>query len=102
MTGVIFQDIVNRVAGGVAINHDTFTRCSAQKLIKRHSGGFGFDIPQRHIDGRNGRHRDRSAPPVRAFIEELPDVFDAMRIAANQLRTEMIFKVRGNGQLASV
>ena len=93
MASVIFQHIVNRVAGGMAVNHYPFTGGTAQQLVQRHIGGFGFDVPQRHIDSRDRRHGDRATTPVRAFIEELPDIFDAVGITTNQLRAEMIFQV---------
>ena len=40
--------------------------------------------------------------PVGALVEKLPDIFDAMRVAANQLRTEMIPQIGRNGQFATV
>ena len=102
MTGVIFQHVVNGMPGGVAIDHYAFTGSAPQQLVKRHIGRFGFDIPQRHIHGGDGRHGDRAATPVRAFIEKLPDIFDAVRIATNQLWAEVVFQVRGDGEFASV
>jgi hypothetical protein len=102
MTGVIFQHVVNGVTGGVAVDHHPFAGCAAQQLVERHVGRFGFDVPQRHIHGGDGRHGDRTATPVGAFIEELPDIFDAVRIAANQLRAEVIFQVGSNGELTPV
>ena len=53
MTGIIFQYVVNGVPGGMTINHHPFPGGSAQKLIERHVRGFRFDVPQRHIHGRN-------------------------------------------------
>ncbi len=91
MTRIIFQHIINGMAGGVTVNHHAFARRATQQLIQRHVGGFGFNIPQRHIDGGDSRHRDRAATPVSAFIEELPDIFDAVRITPHQLRAQMIF-----------
>jgi hypothetical protein len=85
VTGVIFQHVVNGVAGGVTVDHHPFPGGAAQQLVERHVGRFGFDIPQRHIHGGDGRHGNRTATPVSTFVEELPDVFDAVRIAANEL-----------------
>ncbi|MNN92725.1 hypothetical protein D3C81_2110490 [compost metagenome] len=97
MARVIFQHIVNGTAGGVAVNHHAFAGRATQQLIKRHIRGFRFDIPQRHINGRYRRHRDRTTTPVRAFVEELPDVFNAVRVAANKLRTHMVLQIGRNG-----
>ncbi len=102
MPGVIFQHVVNSVPGGVAVDHDPFPGRAAQQLIQGHVGGFGFNVPQRHIHRGDGRHGDRAATPVGAFIEKLPDIFNAVRIAANQLGAKVILQVRGHGQLASV
>ena len=93
MAGVVVQHFINGMTGGVAVDHHPFARGAAQQLVKRHSGGFGFDIPQRHINGGNRRHGHRAAAPVSTFVEELPDIFDAVSITANQLRTKVIFQV---------
>ncbi len=63
---------------------------------------FGLDVPQRHVDGGDRRHRDRAAPPVRAAIQELPDVFDLVRIAADEAGHDVIGQIAGDGQFATV
>ena len=102
VAGIVLQYFIDGVPGGVAVNHHAFSRCTAQQLIQRHPRRFRFYIPQRHIDGRNSRHGDRPTAPVRSFVEKLPDVFNAVRIAANKLRTEMILQIRCHGELTSV
>lgn len=102
MAGVIFQHVVNGVPGGVAVDHYALTGCAAQQLVERHICRFGFDVPERHIHSGDSRHGDRPAAPVGALIEELPDIFDTVRVAANQLRAEVIFQVGSNGELTPV
>ena len=102
VTGVIFQHVINGVSGGMTIDHHPFPGCAAQQLVERHIGRFGFDIPQCHIHGGNGRHGDRTTTPVGAFIEELPDILNAVRITADQLRAEVIFQIRGHRKFTSV
>ena len=54
---------------------------------------LALDVPQRHVDRGDRRHRHRAAPPVRALVEVLPDVLDALRVAADQQRAEVVGEV---------
>jgi hypothetical protein len=86
----------------VAVDHHRITRRAAEQLVDRHVQRLAEQIPQRGIDRRNRRHRDRTAPPVRAFVEVLPDVFDPARVAANQERNDVVAQVTADRQLAAV
>ncbi len=99
---VVIHHFINGVTGGVAIDHHARAGGAAQQLINRHVGRFAFDIPQRHIDRRDRRHGDRATTPVGPFVEVLPDVFDLMRIAADQLRADVIFQVGGDRQFPAI
>ena len=94
-----FRDVATR---GVAIDHHVFARGTAQQLIDRQIGDFSLDVPQCHIDRANRRHGHRAAPPVSAFIEVLPYIFNFLRIAANQQRADMILQIRGDGKLTTI
>ena len=102
VASVVIQHFVNGVARGVAVNHHPVTGCPAQQLIQRHPRRLRFNIPQGHIDGGDSRHGHRPAAPVGSLVEELPDIFDTLRIAADKLRAEVILQVRCDGQLATV
>jgi hypothetical protein len=43
-----------------------------------------------------------AAAPVRTAIEKLPDVFDAARVAADEIGDQVILEVRRHGQFAAV
>ncbi len=90
------------MAGGVAVHHNAGARSAAQQLVQWHIGRFGFDIPQRHIDGGNGGHGHRPAAPVGPFVKELPDIFYLVCIAADELRAKVIFQVRSHRQFAPI
>ena len=62
---------------GVAVDHDALAAPAAQQLIERHVRPLGLDVPQRHVDRGDRRHRHRPAPPVGAAVEVLPGVLDA-------------------------
>ena len=66
------------------------------------SGKLAENVPQRDIDRGDRRHRHRAATPIRAAIQELPRVFDASRIAADEIRDHVLLEVGRNRQLAAV
>ena len=96
------QGFRNIAASGVAIDHHMFARGTAKQLIDRQIGDFPLDVPQCHIDRANRRHGHRAAPPVSAFIEVLPYIFNFLRIAANQQRADMILQIRGDRKLTTI
>ena len=55
---------------------------------------LALEVPQRGVDGGDCAHRHRSAPPVRAAIEVLPDILDPRRIATDQRRNDVIGEIR--------
>jgi len=94
--------ILDRDAVGVAVDHDGLARGAAQKLVKRQAGHLGLDVPQRHIDGGDGRHGHRAAPPVGALVEILPDVLDLVGVAADKAGNDVVGEIAGDGQFAAV
>jgi hypothetical protein len=44
------------------------------------------------VDRRDRRHRHRPSPPIGAAIKILPEVLDAVRIAADQAGDDMVAK----------
>src|SRR5437762_2401924 len=86
----------------MTVNRDACARCAAEQLVKRKAGNFRFDVPQRHVDGGDRAHRHRSAPPIGAAMEILPNILDLMRIAADQTGDDVIGEVTGNGELTAV
>jgi hypothetical protein len=77
-----FHGVIDRLAVRVAIDEHLFARCAAEQLIDRCVQRLAFDVPERGVHGGNCGHRDRTAPPIRALVEKLPDVFDPARVAA--------------------
>ena len=71
-------------AVGVGVDEDTLAALAAEQVVDGRVERFALDVPQRHVDGGDGGHRDRAAPPVGSAIEILPDVFDLERIAADE------------------
>jgi hypothetical protein len=86
----------------VAVDHRAVAAGAAEELVDGQPGRLPLEIPQRHVDGGDGRHRDRPAPPIGAAVEELPDVLDPVRIAADQAGDDMVLEIGGDGHLAPV
>jgi hypothetical protein len=89
-------------AVGVAIDHHAIAAAPAEELIERHPGHLGLDVPQRHVDRRDGAHGDRAAPPVGAAIEVLPDVLDPARVHADEAGDHVILEIGDDRLLAPV
>ncbi len=102
----IARDLVQRlrdvVAVGVAIDHHAVTAAAAQQLVEGQVGGLGLQVPQRGVDGGDGRHRHRTATPVGATIEVLPGVLDPVGVAADQRRNHVLGQVGCHRELAAV
>ena len=88
--GAAFVDVL---AVRVAIYQRAFARAPAQQLIQRLIRHLAEDVPQRDVDRRDRRHGHRTAAPICPAIEELPDVLDAPRVAADEIRHQMILQV---------
>ena len=87
-----FDGLGDIAALGVGIAQHLLATRAAEKLIERHVGGLGLDVPKRGIDAGDRRHGDRAAAPIGALVEILPDVLDAARVAADQERDEMVLR----------
>jgi glucuronate isomerase len=98
----LVERLFDRLPVRVTVDHDARTATAAEKLVKRHLRDFRFDVPERHVDGCDRRHRHRTSAPVRSAIKILPNVFDLMRIAADQARNHVFFEVRDDSELAAV
>ncbi len=68
---------------------DFVPHAPAQEIIDRHAQSFALDVPQRDIDRRDGRHEDALGREKAAAHEQLPNMFDARRVLADQERLEM-------------
>ena len=102
----IIGDRVHQVfevgAGGVTIDQCALAAFAAEQLIKRHVGKLRLDIPQRHIDSADGRHRNRAAPVVGAPIEELPDVLGVAGVLPDQVRNQVVLQIGRSHCLAAL
>src|SRR6185437_11467616 len=70
--------------------------------VNRSLKSFALDVPQRHIHGGDGGHGHRTAPPVSAAIEVLPDVLGLEWVAADKAGGKVIREIRGDRQFAAV
>ena len=102
MAGDFLQATVDVLARGMPIHHDPLAALATQQLVQRHVGGLGLDVPQRHVDGGNRGHGHRATAPVGPAIQVLPDVFDTLRIAADQGGQNVLFKVSHHGHFAAI
>ena len=86
----------------MAVDEHRVARSAAEQLIHGRIERLAENVPERRIDRGDRRHRDRAAAPVRAFVEVLPDVLDAARVAADEQRQHVIVQVTGDRELAAV
>ena len=84
------------------VDHDPGAALASKQVVDGNSERLAFDIPQRHINRRDCRHGDRTAPPVSSAIKVMPYILGLKRIPPNQARYKMIFQVTGHGELAPV
>src|SRR5690606_20649048 len=73
-----------------------------EKLVEREVRDAGLDVPERNVHGGDRRHGHGPAAPVRAAVEELPRVLDAVGVSPYEHRGDMVAQVGGDGELASV
>jgi len=71
-------------------------------VVDGHPGGLAEDVPQRHVHGGDGGHRDGSATLVGGTVEELPGVLDAAGVTADEELGDVVAEVGGDGQFAAV
>jgi hypothetical protein len=104
--GAILERLLDGVLDGfpvgMTVDHDTLATGAAQQLIQGQPRDLALDVPQRHVDRGDRRHRHRATAPVGAAVQVLPGVFDPMCVAADQAGHDMILEITANGQLASV
>src|SRR6185437_236493 len=86
----------------VTVDQCALSRAASEHLVQGHARKLRHNVPQRDIDRGNGRHGHRAATPIRTAIQELPRIFDASRIAADEIGNHVLLQVSGNRQLATV
>ena len=67
---------------GVAVHR--LARLAPEELVHGHPGLSPLDVPQRHVDAADRVVEDGPVPPVRARVEGLPGVLDAVRGLADE------------------
>ena len=93
------RDVATR---GVTVGQGTDSRGTAEQLVERQPGDLGLDVPERHVDRGDRRHRDRAASPVGAAVEVLPGVLDRVRVPADEQRRDVVPEVGRDGELPPV
>ena len=86
----------------MAINHHARTALAAEKLVEGLAGDLRLDVPKSHIHCGNCRHGHGPAPPVGALGEILPDIFNLLRVAADEAGDHMFLEIGGDRQFAPV
>src|SRR5581483_7773656 len=62
---------------------------------------LALDVPQRDVYRRQRCHEDRAAAPVALPVDQMPQVFDALRIAPDEQVRDMTDRLRDD-RLAAV
>jgi hypothetical protein len=72
-------------AQGIVAEADIFADGTGRIIgIVAAGEALGLNVAKRGVDGSDRCHGDWAATPVSAFVEVLPDVFNAARIAADE------------------
>src|SRR5690606_28748227 len=77
-------------AGRVHIDGNRRPAPSAEQLPDRHPGLLALEVPQRHVDARDGVVQHGAVPPVSADLQAVPQVGHVGGITADQLRSEVV------------
>ena len=94
--------LVDVLAVRMSVDERAFARASTEQLVQRLIAHLAEDVPQRDVDRGDCRHRHGAAAPVRTAIEKLPDIFDAARVAADQIRHQVVLEVGRHREFAAV
>ena len=86
----------------MGIDQNLVAALASEQVVDRNAERLALDVPQRHVDGRDGGHGHRPSTPVGAAVEIVPDVFRLKRIAPDQARHQVILQIARYRQLASV
>ncbi len=90
------------LARRMPVRHQPVPRRSPEQLVDGEAGDLALDVPQRHVDRGDRRHRHRAPPPIGAAVQELPGVLDARLVGPDQQRHHVLGQVRDDGELAAV
>ena len=77
-------------------------RTATEQVPQGGAQHFGFDVPQRDVDGRDRGHGHRPSSPIGALVKHLPDVLYVIGVAAPNEGQEVVLEVRRHGQLTAV
>src|SRR6187399_1897122 len=94
--------LVDVLAIRMAVHEYAVARTTAEQSIERQARHLAENVPQRHVDSGERGHLHRSATPVRAAIEKLPDVLDAPRVAADEIRHHVVLQIRSDGEFPAI
>ena len=77
-------------ARGVGVQRRRLAALAAEQLVDGHARPLALDVPQRLVDAGQRVVQHRPAAPVGADVGRLIDVFDVVRVAADQERLEVL------------
>ncbi len=83
----------------VRVAHHPIAHAPTQQVVDRHTQRLAADVPQRLVDGRDGRRENALGGEEAAAEELLPDVLDALRGLPDEKRLEVLKRTH-DGELA--
>ena len=82
--------IVGSLAAGMDVDSQLVTALAAQQIVNRGIQSLALDVPQGHVDGRQGTEQNGTAPPEGAAENILPDVGNIHGILSHQNGLQML------------
>ena len=86
----IVEKLRQRLAADVGIANRPIAAQPAKQLVDWQAQGLAANIPERDVDGRDGRRQDLSALEEAAPVQPLPDELNPRRVLTNQHRPKML------------
>jgi hypothetical protein len=86
----------------MAVDEHAFARAPAEQAVEGKPCELPENVPQRHVDGRDGSHRHRPTPPVRAAVKELPGILDPAGVPTDEVRDDVLLEIGSDGKLPPI
>lgn len=86
----------------MCVDHHALAALAPEQVIDRSIQRLALNVPKRHVNRAYRRHGYWPAPPVRAAIEILPDIFRVSGIAPDEAGDDVFAEIADHRKFAAV